>query len=262
MANGLTLPKAHNAFAEALHKSIESIVTMIAPGTVTAQQFASCAIVAANECRDKSAEVNSLVLATAHAAQMGLVPGRAQRLAYFIPRKLNKGKPNERTLWQLTISYQGFITLATRNSFLKWVYADLVLQGEVFFIGVKESRPVIEHNVPPNRSLKAGEVRERLIGAYCLYETVSGGVAHAYMSRQEIDAIAAKGSPLWKGDNYPAMCRKTPIRRAANFWNLSPEMGLAVRLEDQLELGEAQETGTVIDVASGPSDVDLDDLEE
>jgi len=257
MANGLTLPPARNAYGEQMRKSIKTIVSMLAPGVVTAQQFASCAVVAANELKEGDCEPRSVLLAAAHAAQMGLIPGKAQRLAYFIPRKL-KG----RKLCQLTVSYQGYITLATRNSFLKWVCADLVLQGEEFFVGVKESRPVIEHNVPPNRSLKAGEVRERLVGAYCLYETVSGGLAHTYMSRQEIDAIAAKGSPLWKDDNYPAMCRKTPIRRAANFWNLSPEMTLAVRLDDQLELGEPQESGTIIDVESGPSDVNLDDLED
>ncbi len=258
MTHGLVLPPARNAYGEQMHKAIHTIVTMLCPGVVTPQQFASCAVVAANELKEGDCEPKSVLLAAAHAAQMGLIPGKAQRLAFFIPRKLKSRK-----LCQLTVSYQGYITLATRNRFLRWVHADIVLQGEEFFVGVKESLPVVEHNIPPNRSLQSGEVRSRLVGAYCLYETVSGGRAHVYMPKQEIDAIGSKGGMLWKGDQYPAMVRKTPVRRAANFWNLSPEMSLAVRLDEQLDLGEAQDVGTTLDVESeSAGDVDLDAMEE
>jgi len=261
MGIDLILPAARNELAKYVSAEIDRIVPLLNTGALDRQQFAAAVIVAANELKEASCTPESVLISAAHAAMIGLVPGRMMKLAYFIPRKLRKSDPKARC--NLEISYQGYINLATRNNYLRWVYADLVLQGEEFFVGVRGSRPVIEHAVPPERVLSAKAVRDRLVGAYCLYETATGGLAHRYMSRAEINDVEKRGGPLWRGEFYPAMVRKTPVRAAANYWRLTAELSLALRLEEQAELGEPQNLG--VDLLPPPAEektIDLSVMDE
>lgn len=252
MANDLVLPRAHHPIAEFVVANMERMLPLLRQGVVDRQQFAAAVVVAANELKPGSCEPGSVLVAAAHCAMIGLVPGKSLKLAYFVPRS---GKCS------LDVSYQGFINLATRNNYLRWVHPDIVLAGEEFFVGVKGGRPTLEHDIPPDRRLTEKEVRDRMIGAYCLYETAAGGVSHVYMSRSEIDDIAKRGGPLWGGQFYASMVRKTPIRRAANYWRLTPELGMALRLEDQAEIGEPQDLG--LDLAlPQPGGFSLRDLSE
>jgi recombinational DNA repair protein RecT len=261
MGTDLILPAAKNELAKYVSGNIHRIVPLLNTGSLDRQQFAAAVIVACNELKEGSCTPESVLVSAAHAAMVGIVPGRMMKLAYFVPRKLRRSDPKARC--NLEISYQGYINLATRNEYLKWVYADLVLQGEEFFVGVRESRPVVEHKVPPDRVLSAKAVRDRLVGAYCLYETVSGGVAHRYQSRQEINQIEERGGPLWKGEFYPAMVRKTPVRAAANYWRLTSELSMALRLDEQGELGEPQDLGAnLLPPPSGDKTINLGAMDE
>jgi len=261
MGPELILPAARNELAKYVSKELDRIVPLLNTGAIDRQQFAAAVVVAANELKEGSCTPESVLVSAAHAAMIGLVPGRMMKLAYFVPRKLRRSDPKARC--NLEISYQGYINLATRNNYLRWVYADLVLQGEEFFVGVRDSRPVVQHSVPPGRALTAKAVRDRLVGAYCLYETAGGGLAHRYMSRAEIDEVEKRGGPLWKGEHYPAMVRKTPVRAAANYWRLTTELSLALRLEEQAELGEPQDLGVdLLPPPAGDKTIDLASMDE
>jgi len=84
------------------------------------------------------------------------------------------------------------------------------------------------------------------------------------MSRQQIDDIEKRhGGPLWDGPYYHSMVRKTPVRHAANFWQLTPELAMAVRLDEQSELGEEQDLGAgLLPPGAEPGAFSLRDMEE
>jgi len=115
----LVLPAARNSIAEYVAENIERLLPLLRQTMVDRQQFAAAIVVAANELKDGACTPQSVLVAAAHAAMIGVVPGRALKLAYFIPRKLRRSDPQARC--NLELSYQGYINLATRNNYLKWV---------------------------------------------------------------------------------------------------------------------------------------------
>jgi phage RecT family recombinase len=256
------LPAARNPLSEFVSRNIERLRPLIAPGTLDQQQFLSAVVVAANEIsKPGDCEPKSVLVAAAHAAMIGLLPGRALGLAFFVPRRLRKSDRQARC--NLEIGYQGFINLATRNDYIATVHADFVLKGEPFFRGVKDRLPTIEHEIPSGgRMTTAKEVRDRLHTAYCLWQTCSGAIDYRAIDRCKIDECERSGGPVWKTSYYPEMVLKTAVRHAAKYWRLTRELALAVRLEDQAELGEPQDVGVTIDAEPEQNDVNLDEMEE
>jgi recombination protein RecT len=250
LKSDLVLPEAKNAMAESVLKNIERILPALHT-VLDRQQFATNCVVAANELKPGSCDPNSVLLSAFYAARIGLYPGGTLGLCYFIPRKKQ---------CNLEIGYQGYLEMSFRNKFLANVYADVVLRDEEFRAGVVDSRPTLNHETPLERDMGEKTMRDRVVGAYCVYQT-SGGVSHRMLTRKQLDAVDSKGN-VWLS-HYSEMCRKTAIRRAAKDWSKTIDLRLALALDDQLEIGAQQTLGAEVPTFdSTPADFSLDDIGE
>lgn len=228
MGTALIIPTTRNTSAEKLAEKIDPILTCL-PSAVDRQQFVTAVIVAANEL-NKPCQPASVLRAAFNCAQLGLLPGAGLGLAYFIPYK---------GVCTLVIGYRGFIDLSFSNDFLRDIHADVILRGEEFRQWTDSDGPHIQHEIPLDRELS----RENVVGAYSVYHTQRGGAGVVVVPRKELDAVDRSGDPksnVWK-TRYCEMAKKTPIRRAAKFWKITPRMALAISLDETQERGEPQE---------------------
>jgi len=260
----LTLPKALNPLAEAVAANIDGILGVLA-SSANRQRFASCVVIAANQLKADQTPISpaSVVVASLHAAVIGLVPGPSLRHCYFVPRKLRKSDPAAKC--QLEIGYPGYLHLTYGCRHLKGIYCDWVLRGEEFAHGVSSARggAFVEHSPSPDRDVTADSLRKSMVGAYCYWETADGFRSHRYLTRKEIDRAEASGGPVWRGPYYGEMALKTTIVRAAKWWNLSEQLAMAVTLDQQFEAGEEQDIGAPpLQLAQTAPDFDLDAMDE
>lgn len=247
----LIIPEAKSAGGELVKNMVRLLVPLIPPGIV-ARQFIVAVMAEANNMRD--CEPYSVLRCAINAATIGLIPGPALGHAHFIPYKMDRGKNAGKTLAQLVVGYKGMLDLAYGCDFLKDIHPEVVLAGEKFRMWVDAGGPQIEHELPLERNL----VRQNVVGAYCLYHTVAGGHGISAVNRKELDKIDT-GKNVWR-DDYVAMCKKTPIRRASKEWRITHRLGLAVRLDEQAEIGVEQESAVEIESESQPKRFSLDDI--
>ena len=248
-------PKTDCAYAAA--KAWEFIRPFVARGCDVGQFYAAC-ISEFNLIFDKDVEPMSAPVAMKNLAMVGLPPGSALKLAYFVPFK--KG---ERKLLQVVIGYRGYIELAFAGNFLRDLHSDVVLAGESIEFWKDESGPRLKHMVDLNRT----ETMQNVIGAYCIYHTRNQGRGVFLVQGPELHALCKKqssrGDSPWK--NHPlAMCRKTAVRRAANEWPQVPALKLALRLDELVEdldqeQGDMSGTGTLL---PAQKKIDLNGLPE
>jgi len=258
-SSGLMLPDPKNDMAKCVTENIDGVLSVLRDAT-DRQRFASSVVIAANSLKAHSCRPESVVIASLHAAMIGLVPGPAVRHCYFIPRKLRRA--DTLATCQLEVGYQGYLHLVYGCRYLKGVYCDWVLRGEEFRHGMIGGVPTIEHEPAPDRDDTAEALRKTMIGAYCYWETTTGFGSHRYLTRKQIDVVESCGGPVWKSRFYGEMVLKTPLRRAAKWWNLTEPLSMALTLDDQLEAGEEQNIGAALPAISpaGEEPVDLDDM--
>jgi len=244
----LSLPAARNHGAEAASKAIPSIIKAL-PGTTDQERFANSLIVALNELNDvpngDKCTDKSVLMCAYNCARLNLMPGRVLGLVAFIPRWNSKGGPDGKgaTECQLMTMYRGYQEMAYRNGFLLRMSAQVVTQEELvnFDMWADEAGEHLKHRIDPNRNIEASNI----VGAYCSFTRSNGTHGYVYVNRQQLDramqAGGDKGFSPWKDKIYfAAMARKTPIRAAAKDWLLTPDMALAVRMDEQIELGVPQ----------------------
>lgn len=230
------LPRAQNSATEQIVKHIEPMITGLPNVVADREQFAYALCVAMNEADADGCTAMSVLRAASNVARIGLMPGSVLGLAYFVPYTINKGNKNQRREIQLIIGYRGFCELAYRNNFLRSIHTDCVLRGEEIAQWADESGPHFRHSIPGQREWKY----DNLTHAYCQATLNTGGVTFRIMNRAQIDKIK-QGGKAWKDpQDAMEMAMKTPLRRLAKQWRLSPEMSLAVRLDEAAELGESQ----------------------
>src|SRR3990167_3092840 len=117
----LILPDARNEEAAAIAKVVDRVMTIL-PAGVDRQQFATALVVAGNELSQRCSP-KSVLMAAFNAARLGLMPGGALGLCYFVPFK------GECTLIP---GFRGFIDLAYSNDFLRSLSTEVILGGEKF----------------------------------------------------------------------------------------------------------------------------------
>ena len=174
------------------------------------------------------------VTAAKNLAQVGLIPGDAQKLAWFIPYKI--GAHHKITV---VIGYRGYIELAFAGGFLKDLHTDVVCSGEEFAFWKDETGPRLKHVVGLERMVSW----QSIVGSYCIYHTRDGGHGVKVVNLGEINAVRPKdsGQSFSPWVKYPGpMACKTAIRRVANEWPQVPELKLALYLEEKTELERAQ----------------------
>lgn len=203
---------------------------------VGAEQFLVAAMAEVNSLEMSSrvkVDPTSVVKAVFNCATLGLLFGPTRGHAYLLPfQKKNSAVK----IVNLVIGYKGYIELAYRSSFLKDVDTEVILEGETFKHRMTEQGRKIRHDLPVGRA--GAKDGRNVIGAYCLYHTRQGGYGMANVSRAEIEAVRKDSEP-WNF-NYPAMARKTAVRRAAKNWSLTEQLAGAIYLDEHAERDEEQ----------------------
>lgn len=199
---------------------------------VSAEQFLVAAMAEVNglEMANQTVQYcpNSIVKAVFNCATLGLLFGPTRGHAYLVP--FNK-RGSDKKLVNLIIGYKGYIELAYRSNFLKTVDTEVVLSGEIFKARMTEGGRKLRHDLPIER--RAEKNGSNVVGAYCVYSTIQGGIGMSVVTKAEIDAVK-KDSETWNF-SYPAMARKTAVRRAAKNWSLTEQLSAAIHLDEAAE---------------------------
>ena len=162
----------------------------------------------------------SVVAAVLDCARLGLKPGPLGHV-YFVPY---------RTDCTLIIGYRGLIKLALRSGDITAVEAHPVFETERFDVELG-SEPKITH--VPDYSVPRSPENVRLV--YAIAHKRDGRSLFDVMTRGEIEAIRnrskARGGP-WSTD-WIEMARKTVVKRAAKYWDVSAELAEAIAIDNE-----------------------------
>lgn len=209
---------------------------------VSAEQFLVAAIAEVNslEMQNRNGvDPTSVVRAVFNAATLGLMFGSTRGHAYLVPFKK---AGSDVKLVNLIVGYRGYIELAYRSHFLRDVDTEVILKDEIFRHRMTEAGRRIRHDLPIGRVADKGG--GNLIGAYCLFHTRQDGYGISVVTKSEIDAVK-KDSDTWRY-SFPAMARKTAIRRAAKNWSLTEQLSAAIHLDDIADTGGEQPLLTAV----------------
>lgn len=231
-------PKEQIAY---LLKSKQGEIAKMLPKHLNAERLLKVAQIAATTTPTLAkCDVASLVGAIGQCAQMGLEPNTVLGHAYLVPFNTKRKDANGVERWvnsvQVIIGYKGLIDLARRSGQIVSIAAHEVCEADKFTLvyGLDEK---LEHTPA------MGE-RGEVIGFYAVAKLKDGGHCFEFMSRLQVEQIAAgtqskgKYGP-WK-DHFTEMGRKTVIRRLAKYLPLSIEFQTAAALDGMAEAGRDQ----------------------
>ncbi len=178
----------------------------------------------------------SLFGALMQCAQLGIEPG-PMGLAFLIPYR---NTADDVTEAQFQLGYKGTLSLVWRSNMVSSVQAEVVCKNDHFEYrnGIP---PVLEHK--PAEGDRGPQTH-----AYAVIGTVTGGWIFRVMTADEIEEhrkrfSKARSSP-WDTD-WDEMACKTLIKRVAKRAPVSAEAATAIALDDQAEIGFAQNLGAM-----------------
>lgn len=181
---------------------------------------------------------SSIVRSIIEAAEVGLEPTGSLNRAWLVGFRANKDAPKEA---MLMIGYQGYADLMRDSGRVKRVTAEVVYEGDLFRVIKGTEQPRIEHE-----PAYATEDPSKITYAYAIAWFGDGTYQSEVMSRAQIELIRAKSrqrnGPAWT-QGYPQMCRKSTIRRLANYVPLSARAASAIARDDEAEFGPAHVEG-------------------
>lgn len=231
-----------------LLKTKQAEIAKMLPKHLNAERLLKVAQIAATTTPALAkCDVASLVGAIGQCAQMGLEPNTVLGHAYLVPFNTKRKDANGVERWvnsvQVIIGYKGLIDLARRSGQIVSIAAHEVCEEDKFTLvyGLDEK---LEHTPA------MGE-RGDVVGFYAVAKLKDGGHCFEFMSRLQVEQIAAgtqskgKYGP-WK-DHFIEMGRKTVIRRLAKYLPLSIEFQTAAALDSMADAGRDQniETNTI-----------------
>lgn len=241
--------------AKACEQAWPRVRQFLSPGC-DATQFYAATLAEMNGFTDISIMPKSAVVSMSNLAMVGLLPGSALKLAWYVPFKKGDGK----TL-QVVIGYRGYVELAFAGRFLKALHTDVILPGEEAEFWTDETGPRMIHRPAIERDDRIENIR----ASYCLYHTIDGGRGTMVIQGSVIKSLhskAYKDSP-WKLGHHVAMARKTAVRRAASEWPQVPSLRLALHLDELVDdLGQEQPDLTGGEGATMQAKIDLGSLPE
>ncbi len=173
----------------------------------------------------------SVVEAIMVASQLGLEIASPIGGAHLVPFKSH---------CQMIPDYRGLIRLALRKGDVRKLVAREVYEGDMFHV-IQGTTEMIEH-VP----LLGDEARmdSDITGFYAVATLTDGLTVHEYAPKGDVDKIRARSAAgnrgPWKTD-YAAMGKKTLIKRVLKWLDLSPELALAIEMDNR---GDGYSTST------------------
>ena len=165
----------------------------------------------------------SVVEAIMVASQLGLEIASPIGGAHLVPFKSH---------CQMIPDYRGLIRLALRNGDVRKLVAREVYEGDMFHV-IQGTTEMIEH-VP----LLGDEARmdSDITGFYAVATLTDGLTVHEYAPRGDVDKIRARSAAgnkgPWKTD-YAAMGKKTLVKRVLKWLDLSPDLALAIEMDNR-----------------------------
>jgi recombination protein RecT len=171
----------------------------------------------------------SLLGAILQAAQLGLEPGDALGQAYLVPYRNKKNGVMSATF---QMGYQGMIDLAKRSGEVRRITAHVVYEKDEFEYEYGLNERLVHK---PNH-----EHKKKPIAVYAVAHFKDESHAFEVLSIDEVEAARNTGkqgdSPAWR-NHWPAMARKTAIRRLFKYLPISIEMSKAIALDEAGDAG-------------------------
>lgn len=182
---------------------------------------------------------NSLIGAIIQCAQLGLEPDDVRGTAYLVPFFNNKRGKLE---IQLIPGYVGLMDLARRSRLVSTIEARPAYTKDVFEFEFGLS-PRLKHI--PSGQMEVAEITH----FYCIGRLRDGGAQVEIMTREQVERVRdrfskAKDVGPWVTD-FEAMGKKTVVRRVCKYLPASPELAVAVALDEIAEVGIPQDLGDI-----------------
>lgn len=194
----------------------------------------------------------SVLAAVMTAGQLGLKPSSPHGHCYMIPFKNKKTGKTEATF---IVGYKGLIELALRSGKISSIEAYVVHKNDEFSITLGTD-PNIDHR--PN-ILDPGP----MVAVYAVATPKEFGPKQfEVMTKADVDKIRnsskAKNSGPWV-DWYEEMARKSVVKKLSKFLSLSPEMAVAVEVDNRAEASEVKAIDDVIDLKGVAEVLEVED---
>ncbi len=201
------------------------------PNSTDARQWMMTALAEVNQKALQECTPGSLMHAVFNGAVLGLCFGAQLGHAHIVPFNNNKKRRKEAVL---VVGYRGYLEMAYKCGFLKDVQCEVVLDDEKCRRWNDSTGACIEHEMDFDRN----PVWDKVKAAYCVWHGVAGGHGIAVVGRNELAKLKKRGN-VWNSDTI-AMCLKTPLRRAANTWQVTGQIAKAIYLENQHDAEKSQ----------------------
>ena len=189
-----------------------------------------------------------VVIEALKAATLKLPINKALGFAYLVPFK-NKGVPTPTFI----LGYKGYIQLAMRTGFYKFLNADVVYEGE--YKGKNKLTGEVDLTGEPKS--------EKVVGYFAYMQMLNGFTKTVYWDHEKILSHAKKYSKSYNNSssawhtNFDEMALKTVIRNLiSKFGYLSVEMMNAV--SDDMSADERNETEVTSEIIMNANDQTID----
>lgn len=242
------LEQQKQAIRDTLNR-MKPAMSNVLPKTMTPERMSQIAYVAIRrnpkllECSPDSIRTSLMT-----ASILGLEPSGPLGHGALIPYK---GE------CQFQVMYQGYLDLARRSGFIRDVQVRPVYAGDAYHFRYGLD-PNITHE--PLQGAGAENPDRQVIAVYCIIRLIKGGVQWDQMSMGEALAHAKRYSQSWDdrkqefkagsvwADNPVAMALKTILKRVLKLCPKSPELGLAMVIDDHAERGDRVSVEKIDDV--------------
>lgn len=241
MATKTKAPSTLKGKQEMVKASLEMYETDIVkalPQGIRADRFIQTCLIAINrtpilmDCTQQS-----LIGSVLSAAYLGLMPDGFIGEGHFKTRKMG-----DLLECQFMPGYRGFATLARRTGKVTNIQYMPVYEGD-FFEWEKGTQPYLRHK------RKGEENPDKITNFYAVIQYTNGGYDFEVLTRAKVEEIRDnipeyqeaqnKATTVW-GQYFPEMGSKTALRRLMKIVSLSPEINLAVGLDELAEMGKSQ----------------------
>lgn len=231
-------------------KSMEGEFKKALPSVITPERFTRMALTTISANPDIAAcTPQSFAGALLQAAQLGLEPNTVLGQCYLIPYNNNvrgmDGSWQKIKQVQFQVGYKGMIDLAYRSGEIESIQAHCVYENDKFEYAYG-LEPKLEH-------IPAMSDRGRVIGAYAVFKTKSGGFGFEVMSVEDITSHAQKFSKCFDNKNTPwqtnfeEMCKKTVLKKALKYAPLKSDFVKGVAADETVKSEISEDMFTVQD---------------
>lgn len=181
----------------------------------------------------QNCEPKLLIAEALKAATLKLPINKSLGFAYIVAYK-NKGVPTPTFI----LGYKGYIQLAMRTGFYRYINADAVYEGEF----------VCKDKLTGEVDLSGAKTSDKIIGYFAHFELLNGFKKTLYWTKEEIIAHAKKFSKSYSNDKMPwqtefgEMAKKTVLRNLiSKYGYLSVDMIASFEADSDTENKVAQE---------------------